>query len=95
MPLPRYVSTKSMAQKALTSVEEGALDIHPSKYIAEWRRWLISSQDWCISRQLWWGHRIPAYRMIVPPGEVDDTLNELGKWAWAVGNFREEGSEAT
>jgi len=39
----------------------GELVITPKQFEAEWYRWLETIQDWCISRQLWWGHRCPAY----------------------------------
>jgi valyl-tRNA synthetase len=59
-----YVKTKSMADRALQSVENKDITIHPSYYKDDWFRWLGNIQDWCISRQLWWGHRVPAYKVI-------------------------------
>jgi valyl-tRNA synthetase len=50
-----------MADIALPPVLEGKLKFHPTKYVTTYRNWLENIQDWCISRQLWWGHRIPAY----------------------------------
>lgn len=42
-------------------MEDGKLRIFPPTSEKEWFRWLDNIQDWCISRQLWWGHQIPAY----------------------------------
>ena len=56
-----FLSMKHMAEIALPPVLEGKLKFHPTKYVTTYRNWLENIQDWCISRQLWWGHRIPAY----------------------------------
>lgn len=49
------------AKLALPPVENGELNFYPAKYKNTYRHWLENIKDWCISRQLWWGHRIPAY----------------------------------
>ena len=56
-----FLSMKHMADIALPPVLEGKLKFYPSKYVTTYKNWLENIQDWCISRQLWWGHRIPAY----------------------------------
>ena len=56
-----FLDMKFFAEIALKPVLEGKIKFHPEKYIASYRQWLENIQDWCISRQLWWGHRIPAY----------------------------------
>ncbi len=53
---------KSLAQAALDAVESGAIRIVPEQWRLVYRQWLTNVQDWCISRQLWWGHQIPAWR---------------------------------
>ncbi|GMR32510.1 hypothetical protein PMAYCL1PPCAC_02705, partial [Pristionchus mayeri] len=63
-----YVACDEMAKKAVEVVEKGEVKIIPDTHIATWNRWLESSRDWCISRQLWWGHRIPAYFITVNDG---------------------------
>jgi valyl-tRNA synthetase len=60
-----WVNCKGMAEQAMKAVTEGKLDIQPKSSEKEWFKWLSDIQDWCISRQLWWGHRIPAYRVIL------------------------------
>ena len=54
-------AAKSLAQAALDAVESGAIRIVPEQWRAVYRQWLTNVQDWCISRQLWWGHQIPAW----------------------------------
>ena len=56
-----FLSMKHFADIALPPVLEGKIKFYPNKYVTIYRNWLENIQDWCISRQLWWGHRIPAY----------------------------------
>ncbi|KAI0223969.1 valine--tRNA ligase [Massospora cicadina] len=56
-----WVNCQSMAAEATAAVKDGKLKILPKASEREWFRWLENIQDWCISRQLWWGHRAPAY----------------------------------
>jgi len=56
-----FVRTEEMAQRALDVVASGEIRIQPERYTKIWRGWLEEKQPWCISRQLWWGHRIPVY----------------------------------
>ncbi|KAG8127787.1 hypothetical protein E2320_014674 [Naja naja] len=51
---------------AVEAVESGSLKLMPQFYEKNWRTWLLNINDWCISRQLWWGHQIPAYRVMIP-----------------------------
>jgi valyl-tRNA synthetase len=52
------------------AVETGGLKIHPDTFVVTWNRWLEECQDWCISRQLWWGHRVPAWWADISDAEV-------------------------
>ncbi len=52
---------KSLAQVALEAAESGAVNIFPDQWKTVYRQWMENIQDWCISRQLWWGHQIPAW----------------------------------
>ena len=56
-----FVNMKDMAKRAADSVREGKTKFVPQRYEKQYFNWLDNIQDWCISRQLWWGHRIPAY----------------------------------
>ncbi|EYB94257.1 hypothetical protein Y032_0173g387 [Ancylostoma ceylanicum] len=65
-----YVKCDEMARRAVAAVESGELKLIPDYHVATWNRWLQSNRDWCISRQLWWGHRIPAYFITVTDGKT-------------------------
>lgn len=52
---------KSIAQKAIDAVESGAVRFVPAQWVNTYNQWMHNIQDWCISRQLWWGHQIPAW----------------------------------
>ena len=56
-----FVNMKEMAKRAADSVRNGETKFIPQRYEKQYFHWLDNIQDWCISRQLWWGHRIPAY----------------------------------
>ncbi|XP_034193074.1 valyl-tRNA synthetase [Osmia lignaria lignaria] len=56
-----YIRCNEMAEKAMNAVKTGELKIIPDQYKKIWYHWMENIKDWCISRQLWWGHRIPAY----------------------------------
>lgn len=56
-----FLKCDGMSKEALKAVETGRLAIEPSRFENEWNRWFDNSIDWCLSRQIWWGHQIPAY----------------------------------
>ena len=74
-----FLSMKHFADIALPPVLEGKIKFHPTKYVTTYRNWLENIQDWCISRQLWWGHRIPAYFLPTTEGEEEKYVVALTK----------------
>ncbi len=76
-----FVRMKDLTPKALEKVEDNTIKLHPPKFKNMYRSWMENVRDWCISRQLWWGHRIPAY--FLPNGEfvVAETAKEALKLA--------------
>ncbi|MBP7990998.1 MAG: valine--tRNA ligase, partial [Sediminibacterium sp.] len=73
LSLQWWVSMKDIATPALQSVMEEAIQFHPAKFKNLYRHWMENIKDWCISRQLWWGHRIPAW--YAPDGSVAVAAN--------------------
>ena len=65
-----FLSMQHFADIALPPVLNGEMHFYPQKYVNTYKNWLENIQDWCISRQLWWGHRIPAYYYNVPGDSV-------------------------
>lgn len=65
---------KSIAEVALEVVANGEIQFHPANWTTTYNQWLENIQDWCISRQLWWGHRIPAW--YAEDGQVFVARNE-------------------
>ncbi|KDP32641.1 hypothetical protein JCGZ_13191 [Jatropha curcas] len=86
-----FVNCSSMAKQALdaaTDNENLKLEFFPKQYLADWKRWLENIRDWCISRQLWWGHRIPAWYITLE----DDKSKEFGTYNdhWVVARDEKE-----
>jgi valyl-tRNA synthetase len=69
-----YVDAATLAKPALEAVRAGKTRFVPEKYAADYFRWLENIQPWCISRQLWWGHQIPAW--YGPDGKVFVALDD-------------------
>ncbi|MFN5877458.1 MAG: valine--tRNA ligase [Flavobacteriales bacterium] len=61
LSLQWFVSMKEISQPALDNVMNGNIKFHPDKFKNTYKHWMENVKDWCISRQLWWGHRIPAW----------------------------------
>ena len=56
-----YVKTEEMAARANDAVNKGEIIFHPNNWLKTYFNWMDNIEDWCISRQIWWGHRIPAW----------------------------------
>ncbi len=56
-----FVKMEGLASRGLAAVDQGQVRFHPEHWTSTYRHWLENIQDWCISRQLWWGHQIPAW----------------------------------
>jgi len=69
LSLQWYVDMEQLAATALKAVETDEVTLHPHKYVGVYKHWMTNIRDWCISRQLWWGHRIPAWYAQDPEGE--------------------------
>ena len=87
-----FLRMQHFADIALPPVMEDRLKFYPTKYKTTYNNWLANIQDWCISRQLWWGHRIPAYFLPVAEGAeekfvVAETREEALKLAQAISGY--------
>jgi valyl-tRNA synthetase len=80
---PQDPTGKSIAQKAIDAVDSGAVKFVPEQWVNTYNQWMGNIQDWCISRQLWWGHQIPAW--YDEDGQVYVAENEAAAQAQAPG----------
>lgn len=74
-----FVRCEELARNAVEAVETGEIRIHPEHFKKDWVKWLSPCRDWCVSRQLWWGHRVPAYECTFD-----------NKSIWLVGSSRKD-----
>ncbi|KAM8952751.1 valine--tRNA ligase [Pelodytes ibericus] len=84
-----YVRCDEMGKKAADVVRDGHLSIKPEFHTKTWFSWMDNIRDWCISRQLWWGHRIPAYFITINDSSVPAGEDTDGKY-WISGRSEEE-----
>ncbi len=75
-----FVNMKPLAKPAIDSVKNNTIQFYPAKFKNLYYAWMENIQDWCISRQLWWGHRIPAYYLkdgtIIVAKNIDEALQK-------------------
>jgi len=64
-----FVKMKPLAEPALKVVLDGTIRFHPERWVKVYEHWMTNIRDWCISRQLWWGHRIPVWYCLNPESE--------------------------
>lgn len=83
-----WVEMKPLAEPGLDAIKDGRLRILPPMQERSYERWLTGINDWCISRQLWWGHRCPAY-LVVFEGESPEDVADR----WVVGRNLEEAQQ--
>ncbi len=83
-----FMRMEKVAKKALEVVEDDTIQFHPAKFKNTYRHWLENIKDWCISRQLWWGQRIPAYyvdvngKTEVVVAATDEEALQIAKSRW-------------
>lgn len=76
-----FLKMQHFADIALNPVMDDDIEFYPKKYKNTYRHWLENIKDWCISRQLWWGHRIPAYYFTTADGKKDVAVAETAEAA--------------
>lgn len=98
-----FVKMKELSLPAIEAVNSGKINFHPSKYVKVYNHWMENIRDWCISRQLWWGHQIPIwyhnetgeiYCEIEPPKDIENYTQDpdvldtwFSSWLWPFSVF--------
>ncbi|MFH1853399.1 MAG: valine--tRNA ligase [Candidatus Neomarinimicrobiota bacterium] len=109
VPIENYISEQwflkmeSLAQPAIAAVREGRIRFHPTHWTKTFNHWMANIKDWCISRQLWWGHRIPVWThntsgalhvAVTPPPDPENWTQDpdvldtwASSWLWPFATF--------
>ena len=90
-----FLKMQHFADIALSPVMDDDIEFYPKKYKNTYRHWLENIKDWCISRQLWWGHRIPAYYFKTAEGKTDFVVAETPEEAVKLAQEKAPGITAT
>lgn len=85
-----FVNMEPMAKMGLDAVHRGRIRIVPERFVKVWDNWLQNIRPWCISRQLWWGHRIPAWYVNGDPQQVIVAHDEAAALAEARARYGED-----
>lgn len=89
-----FLKMQHFADLALPPVMDDEIEFYPKKYKNTYHHWLENIKDWCISRQLWWGHRIPAYYFTTADGKKDFVVAENAAAALAKAQEKNKGLKA-
>eukprot|EP00056_Hartaetosiga_gracilis_P003916 m.69527 g.69527 ORF g.69527 m.69527 type:complete len:998 (+) comp11633_c0_seq1:860-3853(+) len=84
-----FVDCNEMAARSVDAVTSGELKLIPSQHEKTWFHWLENPRDWCISRQLWWGHRIPAYFVSINDSSIKEGSRQDNHY-WISAHTEEE-----
>lgn len=86
-----WVNCKDLAKRSADAVRSSEMEILPEAFKGTWYRWLDNIHDWCVSRQLWWGHRIPAYKATVLANQAATATKPVPTGdVWVVGRTEDE-----
>jgi len=79
-----FVKMKPLAKSAISAVKKGKIRFHPQRWTKVYLNWMENIRDWCISRQIWWGHKIPL------KGEDDVLDTWFSSWLWPFATFKDK-----